>query len=168
MERCCQWSAWFFLVLYNTAEDEHKLTAYFSQATQHNRDFMVEDSQKIGKIPAGHKSLLHETDRSLDEKMSYREVSKQLPALAPGPPPRFAPQSFPAVVRPKKNSTACSACKTAKRKVSCRTTIACWTLLGIRQGTSITLENLADCGHLHHAVFWDLPLQGVPGCWLRS
>ncbi|KAJ5907529.1 Transcription factor [Penicillium taxi] len=38
--------------------------------------------------------------------------------LAPGPPRTFAPQSPMAVSRPKKNSTACLTCKTAKRKCS--------------------------------------------------
>ncbi|KAJ5324749.1 Transcription factor [Penicillium atrosanguineum] len=47
---------------------------------------MAEDSQETGNVPAGHMSLLHETDQSADEKMSHHDDSKQLPALAPGPP----------------------------------------------------------------------------------
>ncbi|KXG54107.1 Transcription factor [Penicillium griseofulvum] len=50
--------------------------------------------------------------------MSPHESSKQFPALAPGPPRMFAPQTSTAVSRPKKNSTACLACKAAKRKCS--------------------------------------------------
>ncbi|KAJ9492298.1 hypothetical protein VN97_g902 [Penicillium thymicola] len=51
-------------------------------------------------------------------KMSPHENMKQFPALAPGPPRMFAPQTSTAVSRPKKNSTACLACKYAKRKCS--------------------------------------------------
>ncbi|KAJ5705147.1 hypothetical protein N7536_000836 [Penicillium majusculum] len=51
-------------------------------------------------------------------KMSPHENTKQFPALAPGPPRMFAPQTSTAVSRPKKNSTACLACKHAKRKCS--------------------------------------------------
>ncbi|OQE41917.1 hypothetical protein PENCOP_c004G06245 [Penicillium coprophilum] len=51
-------------------------------------------------------------------KVSHHEGSKQFPALAPGPPRMFAPQTSTAVSRPKKNSTACLACKAAKRKCS--------------------------------------------------
>ncbi|KAJ6108528.1 Transcription factor [Penicillium sp. IBT 18751x] len=79
---------------------------------------MAEDFQETGKVPAGHKSLFHETDQSADEKMSHHDDSKQLPALAPGPSRRLAPQTSAAVLRPKKNSTACLACKVAKRKCS--------------------------------------------------
>ncbi|KAJ5666219.1 Transcription factor [Penicillium maclennaniae] len=80
---------------------------------------MAEDSQETGKVPGGHKSLFHETDQSADEKMSHHhDDSKQLPVLAPGPSRRFAPQTSAAVLRPKKNSTACFACKVAKRKCS--------------------------------------------------
>lgn len=43
--------------------------------------------------------------------------SKQLPTLAPGPPGGGAVSALPPS-RPKKNSTACLACKQAKRKVS--------------------------------------------------
>ncbi|KAJ5402481.1 Transcription factor [Penicillium crustosum] len=50
--------------------------------------------------------------------MSSHENTKQFPALAPGPPRMFAPQTSTAVSRPKKNSTACLACKHAKRKCS--------------------------------------------------
>lgn len=49
-------------------------------------------------------------------KMSHHD--KQFPPLAPGPPRTFARQSAMAVSRPKKNSTACLPCKSAKRKVS--------------------------------------------------
>ncbi|KAJ5825097.1 Transcription factor [Penicillium robsamsonii] len=51
-------------------------------------------------------------------KGSHHESSKQFPALAPGPPRMFASQTSTAVSRPKKNSTACLACKAAKRKCS--------------------------------------------------
>ncbi|KAJ5473929.1 Transcription factor [Penicillium sp. IBT 31633x] len=51
-------------------------------------------------------------------KMSHHDNTKQFPALAPGPPRVFAPQTSTAVSRPKKNSTACLACKAAKRKCS--------------------------------------------------
>ncbi|KAJ5483228.1 hypothetical protein N7530_002474 [Penicillium desertorum] len=51
-------------------------------------------------------------------KMTPHENTKQFPALAPGPPRMFAPQTTTAVSRPKKNSTACLACKAAKRKCS--------------------------------------------------
>ncbi|KAJ5963790.1 Transcription factor [Penicillium vulpinum] len=51
-------------------------------------------------------------------KMGHHENTKQFPALAPGPPRMFAPQTSTAVSRPKKNSTACLACKAAKRKCS--------------------------------------------------
>lgn len=50
-------------------------------------------------------------------KMSHHD-NKPFPALAPGPPRLFAPQTSTAVSRPKKNSTACLACKAAKRKCS--------------------------------------------------
>ena len=53
---------------------------------------------------------------SVSQKMSHHENPK-FPPLAPGPPRMFAPQSSMAVSRPKKNSTACLSCKTAKRKV---------------------------------------------------
>ncbi|KAJ6135693.1 Transcription factor [Penicillium capsulatum] len=49
--------------------------------------------------------------------MSQHDNPK-FPPLAPGPPRIFAPQSPMAVSRPKKNSTACLSCKTAKRKCS--------------------------------------------------
>ncbi|KAJ5787765.1 Transcription factor [Penicillium paradoxum] len=51
-------------------------------------------------------------------KMEYHDKTKQFLALAPGPPRMFAPQTSTAVSRPKKNSTACLACKAAKRKCS--------------------------------------------------
>ncbi|CAI7566583.1 unnamed protein product [Penicillium glandicola] len=51
-------------------------------------------------------------------KMRPLENTKQFPALAPGPPRMFSPQTSTAVSRPKKNSTACLACKAAKRKCS--------------------------------------------------
>ncbi|KAJ6032138.1 Transcription factor [Penicillium herquei] len=50
--------------------------------------------------------------------MSHHDASKSFPALAPGPPRTFAPQSQIAVSKAKKNSTACLACKAAKRKCS--------------------------------------------------
>ncbi|KAK4867685.1 hypothetical protein LT330_001195 [Penicillium expansum] len=51
-------------------------------------------------------------------KISPHENPKQFPALAPGPARMFTPQTSTAVSRPKKNSTACLACKAAKRKCS--------------------------------------------------
>ncbi|CAG8376373.1 unnamed protein product [Penicillium salamii] len=51
-------------------------------------------------------------------KVSHHHNPKHFPALAPGPPRMFAPQTSTAVTKPKKNSTACLACKAAKRKCS--------------------------------------------------
>ncbi|KAJ5143825.1 Transcription factor [Penicillium bovifimosum] len=51
-------------------------------------------------------------------KMSNHDHTKQFQALAPGPPRIFTPQTSTAVSRPKKSSTACLACKAAKRKCS--------------------------------------------------
>ncbi|KAK9847630.1 hypothetical protein MYU51_018497 [Penicillium brevicompactum] len=51
-------------------------------------------------------------------KLSHHQNHKQFPTLAPGPPRMFAPQTSTAVTKPKKNSTACLACKAAKRKCS--------------------------------------------------
>ncbi|KAJ5738832.1 Transcription factor [Penicillium malachiteum] len=50
--------------------------------------------------------------------MSNHDASKSFPALAPGPPRNFTPQTQIAVSKAKKNSTACLACKAAKRKCS--------------------------------------------------
>ncbi|KAJ5320120.1 hypothetical protein PENANT_c025G05033 [Penicillium antarcticum] len=50
--------------------------------------------------------------------MSHPDNTKSLPALAPGPPRISAPHTSTGVSRPKKNSTACLACKAAKRKCS--------------------------------------------------
>ncbi|KAJ5559630.1 Transcription factor [Penicillium frequentans] len=50
--------------------------------------------------------------------MSHNNASRSFAPLAPGPPRVVAPQSSMAVSKPKKNSTACLACKAAKRKCS--------------------------------------------------
>ncbi|KAJ5637068.1 hypothetical protein N7490_006947 [Penicillium lividum] len=50
--------------------------------------------------------------------MSYQDASKPFVPLAPGPRRIVKSQSSMAVSRPKKNSTACLACKAAKRKCS--------------------------------------------------
>ncbi|KAJ5655211.1 hypothetical protein N7507_007161 [Penicillium longicatenatum] len=50
--------------------------------------------------------------------MSHHNPSRSFAPLAPGPPRVVAPQSSMAVGKPKKNSTACLACKAAKRKCS--------------------------------------------------
>ncbi|KAJ5747544.1 uncharacterized protein N7511_009240 [Penicillium nucicola] len=50
--------------------------------------------------------------------MSHPDNTKPLPALAPGPPRASAPHTSVGISRPKKNSTACLACKAAKRKCS--------------------------------------------------
>ncbi|KAJ5273065.1 hypothetical protein N7478_008190 [Penicillium angulare] len=50
--------------------------------------------------------------------MNHHDASKAFPTLAPGPPRTFAQQAMAAVGKPKKNSTACLACKAAKRKCS--------------------------------------------------
>ncbi|CAG8020178.1 unnamed protein product [Penicillium olsonii] len=51
-------------------------------------------------------------------KLSHHRNIKPFPTLAPCPPRVLAPQTSPAVTKPKKNSTACLACKAAKRKCS--------------------------------------------------
>ncbi|KAJ6002440.1 Transcription factor [Penicillium sp. IBT 35674x] len=54
----------------------------------------------------------------LAQRMSHHNASRSFAPLAPGPPRVVAPQSSMAVSKPKKNSTACLACKAAKRKCS--------------------------------------------------
>ncbi|KAJ6172536.1 hypothetical protein N7470_001603 [Penicillium chermesinum] len=50
--------------------------------------------------------------------MRPHDPQKSLPPLAPGPGRSIAPQSHRPISRTKKNSTACLACKAAKRKCS--------------------------------------------------
>ncbi|KAJ5414968.1 hypothetical protein N7509_000066 [Penicillium cosmopolitanum] len=64
------------------------------------------------------KPSTHEISHSLGLNTSHCDSSKLLPQLAPGPLPIFSAQSSMATRRPKKNPTACLACKAAKRKAS--------------------------------------------------
>lgn len=65
-----------------------------------------------------HTSTSQKADHVKVRTRMTQHGNPKFPPLAPGPPRIFAPQSSMAVSRPKKNSTACLACKTAKRKVS--------------------------------------------------
>jgi hypothetical protein len=53
----------------------------------------------------------------LPNSKMHNDKGKPFAPLAPGPPRILPIQASMAVNRPKKNSTACLACKTAKRKV---------------------------------------------------
>lgn len=76
-------------------------------------------SSSAGLQQPDHTSEIQKTNLLVKPKtkMSQHD-SPKFPPLAPGPPRMFAPQSSMTVSRPKKNSTACLSCKTAKRKVS--------------------------------------------------
>jgi hypothetical protein len=101
--------------------------------------------------------ILGEADL-LKMKMSPHENTKHFPTLAPGPPRMFAPQTSTAVSRPKKNSTACLACKQAKRKVS-RCISGSLFFLSVSASPSCPrIQNkMANCCDLLDIVFWTRP-----------
>ncbi|KAJ5176089.1 uncharacterized protein N7482_001966 [Penicillium canariense] len=79
---------------------------------------MAKDSQAAGQDFVARKSQPHAVRHFGAQKMSHHDHTKQFPALLPGPPRTLPAQSSMSVSRPKKNSTACLACKAAKRKCS--------------------------------------------------
>lgn len=90
----------------------HKLHHHIQPA------WMAVEIQPPTKDPARPKFNVHRAGFLLKGKMSHD--NKPFLPLAPGLPRMFAPPSTMTVGKPKKNSTACLACKSAKRKV-CRT-----------------------------------------------